>query len=89
MALISGQVAVSTSAVLVHRADGDGARVSVHNDGGGAGHPVYLGPAGVTVSTGLHLAATEGHEHLRLEAGEALYAIASNAVSVSFLSFQG
>ena len=89
MALTSGQVAVSTSAVLICRADGDGSVVTVHNDGGGAGHAVYLGPVGVTVSTGLHLSGTEGSERIRLDAGEALYAIASNAVSVSFLAFHG
>jgi hypothetical protein len=89
MALASGQVTVSTSAVLIHRADGDGSVVVVHNDGGGAGHTAYLGPAGVTVATGLHLSGTEAREQVRLAAGEALYAIASNTVSVSFLAFHG
>jgi hypothetical protein len=89
MALLSGQVTVSTSAVLIHRADGDGSVVIVHNDGGGAGHTVYLGPTGVTVSTGLHLSGTESREQVRLDAGEALYAIALNTVSVSFLAFHG
>jgi hypothetical protein len=89
MALLSGQVTVSTSAVLIHRADGDGSVVTVHNDGGGAGHTVYLGPAGVTVNTGLHLSGTESREQVRIAAGEALYAIASNTVSVSFLAFHG
>ncbi len=89
MALESGQVAVSNSAVLIYRADGDGSVVTVHNDAGGAGHPVFLGPSGVTVSTGLHLSGTAASEHIRLAAGEALYAIASHDVSVSFLAFHG
>lgn len=87
--LSSGQITVSTSEVLIYRADGDGSVITVHNNGGGSGHPVYLGPSGVTISTGLHLSGTESSDHIRLDAGEALYAIASNSASVSFLAFHG
>lgn len=89
MALGSGQASVSTTAVMLYRADGDGSIIALHNDGGGAGHPVFVGPLGVTVSTGLHMGGNESSEHIHLDAGEAIYAIASNAVAVSFVTFHG
>ena len=89
MSLSSGQLAVSTSAVLIYRADGDGSVVTLHNDSGGNGHAMYLGPAGVTVSTGLYVTGDGPYGRVRLAAGEALYAIASNDVTVSWLAVHG
>jgi hypothetical protein len=89
MTLLAGQSVVSTSAVFIYRADGDGSVVTLHNDSNGNGHPVYLGPAGVTVSSGLYLPGDGPYVDVRLAAGESLYAIASNAVSVSWLAVHG
>ncbi len=89
MSLLSGQSDVSTSAVLLYSADGDGSVVTVHNDSGGNGHPVYLGPAGVTVSTGLYVTGDGPYVRVRLAAGESLYAVAGSTVSVSWLAVHG
>ena len=89
MSLTSGRVAVSNVITLVCSADGDGSVVTLHNDSGGNGHPAYLGPAGVTVGTGLYLSGDGPYAVVRLAAGEALYAISPNDVNVSWLAVHG
>lgn len=78
MAVTSGQITVGTTATLIVSAVGNGERVHVFNEGGAS---VYLGPAGVTTSTGYELENRSGIE-LVLEPGESLYGVVATGTEV-------
>ena len=85
MAITSNQVTCTTSATLIVPSDPDGCSVIVKNTGD---KKVYLGPVGVTSSTGFELASTGTNTlELVLGPGEALYGItASGNCTVSYIA---
>lgn len=85
MAIESGQFTVTTSAQAVYTADDDGAWVQIHNDA--ASGDIFLGPAGVTASTGFHLDAKEEMGWMHIKAYDVIYAITdSGTVALSWLA---
>jgi len=86
MAIQSGQLTVTTSAQLVYQADADGAKIAIHNDQTGTAD-IFLGPAGVTSSTGFHLGAKEELDNLDMGPNDAIYAITdSGTVALSWIA---
>lgn len=74
MAMVTGQTSVGTATVLV--AGPYGAASTVHLHLHDNTENVYLGPAGVTTSTGLRLQ-KQAHVDLDLGQGDGLYAVAT------------
>ncbi len=54
MPIITAQVSVSTTRVLLHQTDADGCFITVHSDAG-AGTDTYLGDSAVTAANGYEL----------------------------------
>jgi hypothetical protein len=75
MAYIAQHYAVGTAAIMVVPADDNPQQVVLHNHEHANNHEIYLGPAGVTAATGLHLIHSETLQ-LTVAAGDELYAIA-------------
>jgi hypothetical protein len=74
MALITGQTAVGTAAVKI--AGNYGYATTLHLHLSDNTDNVYIGPAGVTTSTGLKLQ-KQAHVDAQLAQNDAMYAIAS------------
>lgn len=75
MAYIAKHHQVGTSAIMVVPADDNPQQVVLHNHEHANNHEIFLGPAGVTTATGLHLIHSETLQ-LNVAAGDELYAIA-------------
>lgn len=80
MALIAGQITVTTAAaVLIHQTDADGCDIILAADIS-AGQHVALGAAGVTTSNGF-IFDGGNNLHLNMPAGSALYGIANTGTA--------
>jgi hypothetical protein len=75
VAFASAPVTVATTATALHASDADGQSLLVSNVGAAT---VYLGPAGVTTSTGVPLAANASVSINGLAGGEVLAVILTN-----------
>ena len=78
MAYLAQHYAVGTAAMLVVTADENSQQVVLHNHEHSNNHEIYLGPDGVTTSTGLHLIHSETI-HLTVAPGDKLYAVADGS----------
>lgn len=84
--LLTNQVDVGITRVLLHSADGDGAVVHVHNDESGASADIFLGDDTVTATTGLKLNAGADEIVVNLRGNDDLYAItAAGTVRTSYM----
>jgi hypothetical protein len=75
MSYMATHYAVGTAAIMVVPRDDNPQHVVLHNHEHSNNHEIYLGPAGVTTATGLHLIHTETM-HLTVAPGDELYAVA-------------
>jgi hypothetical protein len=86
MAVSSGQISVGTTPVLLTVADTDsvyGSAIAVRVPSA-ATAPIFLGPAGVTTTSGFELA-VGASATVTLGGGESLYAVAASAQTVHVL----
>jgi len=78
MAITATAHTVSTTAVLLSSTDNDrtaGPQVWVYGEYHGGSSKIAIGPAGVTMSTGIHIYGGETFGPIHLSAGDELYAI--------------
>lgn len=78
MPISSVQYLVGTTAVEICTPDRQGIKVWVHNDDRSAGHDVFVGGNGVTITTGMRLSAGETIM-LALDPGDGLSAVSNQA----------
>ena len=85
MPIVTAQIAVGTTRVLLHQTDADGCHLSIHADVGAGSH-VHIGSATVTTANGYEI---DGHDvfQFSLPPTSALYAIKdSGTATVSILA---
>ena len=85
MPIVTAQIEVGTTRVLLHQTDADGCHLSIHADVGAGSH-VHIGGATVTTANGYQL---DGHDvfQMSLPPTAALYAIKdSGTATVSILA---
>lgn len=75
MAISSSAINVSTTAVLLAKADADGTEVVIYHPSGASGQTIEVGPADVTTATGLPIASGASLS-FRLRPHEEVYGIA-------------
>ena len=85
MPIVTAQIEVGTTRVLLHQTDADGCHLSIHADVGAGSH-VHIGDATVTTANGFEI---DGHDvfQMLLPPTSALYAIQdSGTATVSILA---
>jgi hypothetical protein len=83
MALTTGQVNIVATATPIAQSDSDGCAIHIHIPGNTG---LYLGASNVTTANGLFLDKGAGVRTFQLNAGDALYGIAtSGTVAITYL----
>ena len=87
MALVHGQVTITTSATLIHKAGADGDSDTLHIHCPSGGQSVFIGGASVTAANGFELKAGSGDLVFNLEAGDSVYGtVAATTQGISYLA---
>lgn len=82
MTLSTAQYTLGTAAILIVAPDDMSQRVTIHNND--SSQQIFLGAAGVTTSTGIHLDGKEERQ-ITLNPGEALYGVSTGAHQISVM----
>jgi hypothetical protein len=82
MAVITGHIAVTSTAAKIVTPDADGCRLLLHTVGNA---DTYIGTSAVTVATGLLLDKDAAAVEIRLRPGDELWAICATTETLTYM----